>query len=160
MKLLRWTLVGCLAIGLAGCAGPTSSTGGKPPTTPPKPGEPKKEGASGEPKKEGVSGEPKKEGVNKEKLVGTWEVTKSKGAPPGATVEFTKDGKMKMTFKEKGKEQSMEAMYSVDGNKITSTIKRPDGKEEKDTATIEKLTDTELVIKDKKGDIDEYKKKK
>jgi uncharacterized protein (TIGR03066 family) len=137
MRVLRWTVVGCLVIGLAGC-GPTSTTKPSPSTTKPEP----------------------KEASNQEKILGTWEVTQSKGAPPGATVEFTKDGKMKVNYKQDGKEQSMEAMYSVDGNKITSKIKLPGGKEEEDTATIEKLTDTEMAIKDKKGDLDEYKKKK
>ena len=138
MRVLRWTVVGCIVIGLAGC-GPTSTTKPSPSTTKP---------------------EPKKEASNQEKILGTWEVTKSKGADPGSTIEFTKDGKMKVTFKKDGKEQKMEATYSVDGNNITSTFKPPEGKEIKDTATIEKLTDTELAIKDKKGDTDEYKKKK
>jgi len=130
--------VGCVVIGLAGC-GPTSTTKPSPITTKP---------------------EPKKEASNQEKLLGTWEVSKSKGAPPGATIAFTKDGKMKMTVKQDGKEQSMDATYSVEGNKIISTTKLPDGKEKKETATIEKLTDTELVTKDEKGDTDEFKKKK
>jgi uncharacterized protein (TIGR03066 family) len=149
MRLLRWTVVGCIAIGLAGCTSATTSNT-KPSAATTKP----------EPKKEAGNGGPKKEASNQEKLLGTWVVAKSKGAPPGATLEFTKDNKMKMTVKQDGKEQSMDATYVVEGNKIITTMKLPpDGKEKKETATIEKLTDTELVTKDEKGETDEFKKK-
>ncbi len=97
-------------------------------------------------------------GSNKDKIIGVWEVAKSgSGAPAGATIEFTKDGKMKMTVSMNGKEMSMEGTYSVEGDKLTATA-GPKG--EKDTATIKKLTDSELVIEDSKGKTDELKKKK
>jgi uncharacterized protein (TIGR03066 family) len=141
MILLRLTVVAGLAVGLAGCSG--SSTGNT-----------KNTQASTK------APEPAKEASNKDKIVGTWEVTKSKDAPPGSTLEFTKDGKMKMTATVEGKPVTMEATYTVDGDKITNVMKTPDGKEAKETATITKLTDTELVTKDEKGKIDEFKRKK
>ena len=147
MKLLRWTLVGCLAIALARCGSPASDTKSKDSS-----------------KAEG----PKKEATNKEKIVGTWEPAKSKEGDPDS-IEFTADGKMKVTGKDdKGKPIAIGGTYTVEGDKITSVphgpddkpMKGPDGKEMKETATITKLTDTELVTKDEKGKTDEFKKKK
>jgi uncharacterized protein (TIGR03066 family) len=121
----------CMVLGLVGCSGKdsASNTGGG-----------KKEPAAAS---------------NKDKIIGVWEVTKSADAPPGATVEFTKDGKMKMTFAINGKEMSAEGSYTVEGDKVNSV--GPDGK--KDTATIKKLTESQLVVEDAKGKTDEYKKK-
>ena len=46
--------------------------------------------------------------ANKDKIVGVWEFVKSSDPktipPPGATIEFTKDGKLKMVVKIEGKE--------------------------------------------------------
>jgi uncharacterized protein (TIGR03066 family) len=109
-----------------------------------------------------------KEESNKEKLIGVWEITKGTAVPQGGTVEFTKDGKMKMTAEVRGKKQTMEAKYVVDGDKFTMTLlgpngkplAGPDGKEFKETITITKLTDKVLVTKDPKGEVAEFKKKK
>jgi uncharacterized protein (TIGR03066 family) len=138
-NVLRMTLAGCLVAVLAGCYSSTTKPPAGTPTTP---------------KTEPVAAS------NKEKIVGVWEVTKAAEAPPGATIEFTKDGKLIQTAKVEGKEMKMEGTYSVEGDKITSTTKGPGGKEAKETATITKLTDTELVTKDEKGKTDEFKKKK
>jgi uncharacterized protein (TIGR03066 family) len=89
----------------------------------------------------------------KEMIVGTWVLKKDEnpqGAPPGSVVEFTKDGKLKFTAKIQGQEIKLERTYSVDGDKLTSTMKTPDGKEQTETDTITKLTDKELVLKDGK----------
>jgi uncharacterized protein (TIGR03066 family) len=149
MKLLRWTLVGCLAIALAGCGSPASDS---------------KSSKDGD-KAEG----PKKEATNKDKIVGTWEpAAKPKPGDPDS-VEFTADGKIKATGKDQdGKPVTMEGAYTVDGDKIITVLhgpdgkplKGPDGKEMKQTLTITKLTDTELVTKDEMGKTDELKKKK
>jgi uncharacterized protein (TIGR03066 family) len=97
--------------------------------------------------------------TNKDKLVGTWVVTKSEEAPPEATVEFTKDGKLILSAKVDGKDMKMEGTYTVEGDKIT-TVTKAGGKEMKETFTITKLTNTELVTKDERGKIDEFKRKK
>jgi uncharacterized protein (TIGR03066 family) len=96
--------------------------------------------------------------TNKDKLVGVWEVTKSENAPPGATVEFTKDGKMIVTIKDGDKTVKVEGTYTIEKDAITSNLKIED-KEMKETVTITKLTDKELVVKDAKGKVDEFKKK-
>jgi uncharacterized protein (TIGR03066 family) len=94
-----------------------------------------------------------------DKLVGVWEVVKSEEAPPGATIEFTRDGKMKMTVNAQGKEMTLEGTYKVDGDKITS-IQTFGGKEQRETATIQTLDDTTLITRDEKGKVDEFKRKK
>jgi uncharacterized protein (TIGR03066 family) len=103
------------------------------------------------------------EKTNKDKLVGVWEVTKSENAPAGATVEFTKDGKMIVTIKDGDKTVKVEGTYTLDKDSITSVlkIKDKDNKETetKETVTITKLTDKELAVKDSKGKVDEFKKK-
>lgn len=43
---------------------------------------------------------------DKAKLVGFWEVVKSEEAPPGSTVQFTKDGKLILTFEKDGDEKA------------------------------------------------------
>lgn len=105
---------------------------------------------------------------NKEKLIGVWEIAKGETVPPGATIEFKKDGKLKLSAEVNGKKIAVDAKYVLDGDKFTVTylgpdgkpVKGPDGKERKETVTITKLTDTVLVTKDEKGKTDEFKKKK
>ena len=100
------------------------------------------------------------EASNKDKIVGTWEV--SKGEPAGGTVDFAKDGKMKMTMKMGDKAMSMDGTYAVEGDNLKVTMKEPDGKESSETMKIAKLTDKELVTEEKKGDkteTTEFKKK-
>lgn len=104
------------------------------------------------------------EPTNKEKIVGTWELVKTteKNAPPvGSTVEFTKDGKAKLTVKA-DKPMTLEATYSVDGDTLKILLKGPDGKEATDTMKITKLTDKELVTEEKtpgQSGTSEFKKK-
>jgi len=93
------------------------------------------------------------------KLVGVWEVTKSKDAPPGATVEFTKDGKMALKAKVKDKTLSIEGTYKVKADSLTSTLSFG-GKEKTETHKIKKLTEKELILEDEKGQIEEYKRVK
>lgn len=128
MQMLRWTLIWCLIVGLAGCGKNTGSN---------------------------VQ-------VDKEKLLGVWELTKVTGGqpPPAGTsvfIEFLKDGKMKDIHKESGKPEINLGTrpYEVDGN--TLKITNPSGGGA--GMTIEKLSDTELVI-NYFGEIREYKKKK
>jgi uncharacterized protein (TIGR03066 family) len=86
----------------------------------------------------------------KEHLYGTWKVVK--GLPAGATgtMTLTKDGKVSVTFKIKGKEIKITGTYKMKGDKVTMTTK-VDGKEKTETETITKLTATEFVTKDEKG---------
>jgi uncharacterized protein (TIGR03066 family) len=156
MNVLRFAFLGCLISGLIGCGTPTTSsvtphTGGGSGKTPSTPAH----------KPEGGTPAATGEKPNKDKIVGAWEVTKSEsGGPVGATIDFTKDGKMKMSMKTPdGKTVEMEGRYEVEGDKVTAITKGPDGKEKKEPGTITKLTDKEMSIKDEKGKTDEYKKK-
>ncbi len=99
--------------------------------------------------------------IDKDKLVGSWEVTKAdEGGPPAGTVlVFDKYGKMKITHKKDGKETTDEGTYTIDGDKMTVTVKQ-DGKENKHMVTIKKLTDTEMVAENEQGKKIECKKKK
>lgn len=76
------------------------------------------------------------------KLIGTWEVTKSESDwPVGAILEFTRDGKLKVTTRNSGKELMTESLYTRDGEKLTTTGAKGD----KESLRIVKLTDFELV---------------
>jgi uncharacterized protein (TIGR03066 family) len=94
-------------------------------------------------------------------IVGVWELTKTgDGGPPvGTTVEFTKDGKIKMTGKADGKEFSFDGTYGVEGEKLNGNLMTPGG-EEKGTSKIKRLTDKELVTEDESGRVLEFKRQK
>jgi uncharacterized protein (TIGR03066 family) len=99
----------------------------------------------------GLFAEDKKDAtIDAKKLVGKWE---PKERPKGVSVvvEFTKDGKMTVnSTADDGTKLVDESAYKVEGNKLIMTMKVKD-KEETRTTTITKLTDTELVGKDEKG---------
>jgi uncharacterized protein (TIGR03066 family) len=151
MNALRFAFLGCLISGLIGCGTPTTSSvtphsgggSGKTPSTPAA-------------KPEGGTPAATGEKSNKDKIVGTWQPVKE----AGASIEYAKDGKLKVTMKQEGKEMTMEGTYAVDGDKLTQTLKPPaPAPEQKITLTIIKLTGTELETKDDKGKVDEFKKK-
>jgi uncharacterized protein (TIGR03066 family) len=148
MKLLQSALVACLVLGLAGCGSPTT----KPKTT---------ATTTVAPAATKTREAPTGASTNKEKILGTWELVKAEipKMPPGATVEYTKDGKVIMKAMVKGKEMKMEAAYTVEGDSLTTTGKSPDGKEHKDVDKITKLTATEMELTDKEGKKIEFKKK-
>jgi len=76
-------------------------------------------------------------------------------------LEFTKDGKMKLSTKLNAQTViDSPGTYEVEGDKLTTALKGLDNKEEKRTDIIEKLTDTQLIIKYTEGKSVEFKKKK
>jgi uncharacterized protein (TIGR03066 family) len=99
--------------------------------------------------------------ISKDKLAGVWEVVKAdQGAlPVGSTVEFSKDGKAKVTHIRDGKETTVEGSYSLDGEKLTVKLKH-DEKEVEHVITVKKLTDTEFVAVNEKSKTAEFKRKK
>jgi uncharacterized protein (TIGR03066 family) len=104
--------------------------------------------------------EDKKE-FDKAKLIGTWKVTKAEGAPEGALVEFTKDGKFIVTFEVNGEKKSVDGTYKLEGDKLHTVMKIGD-MEMKDTDTIKSLTDDKLNLIDKDGkpaELEKVKKK-
>ena len=105
----------------------------------------------------GTAGAP---GDNAKKLVGTWEVVKSEtGAPPSATVEFTKDGKLKLKAKLGDKELVIDGTYKVKGDKLDVTLEFM-GKSKSESSTIKKLTEKQLIVVDEMGKSDEFKRVK
>src|SRR5688572_30203347 len=98
----------------------------------------------------GLVADDKKDAIDAKKLVGKWE-PKEKPKGVSVVVEFTKDGKMTVnSTADDGTKLVDESTYKVEGNKLIMTVKVKD-KEETRTTTITRLTDTELVGKDDKG---------
>ena len=113
------------------------------------------------------SGAAKEEGKNKaadnaKQIVGKWDLVKATDLPKGtkATAEFTKDGKIKFDLEVMGQKVSAEGTYKIDGDKLTTTLKGPDGKEKTETDKIKKLDETTLIFEDDKGQVAEFKRKK
>ena len=89
-------------------------------------------------------------------IVGTWECTKSpKGVRPpvGAVLELDKDRGYTLTIRDRGTEVEG-GTYVVNGGKLLFPLSA------KDTVTIKKLNDTELVVENLDGDTIEWKRKK
>jgi uncharacterized protein (TIGR03066 family) len=93
-------------------------------------------------------------------LVGKWEVTKADPgtAPPGAVVEFTKDGKVTVTHKQDDKDVSISGTYKLEGKKISFALKVGDEEKTK-TITITKLSAKEMTTKDENDKTVELAKK-
>ena len=76
------------------------------------------------------------------KIVGKWEVVKgSQPIPPGSVIEFTKDGKLKLTIND----MTLEGTYTVEKDQLKSKL-TVGGQTAEDTDTIKKLTDDELDL--------------
>lgn len=99
------------------------------------------------------------EKIDKNKIVGVW-VPKDAKSPPGTTVEFTKDGKVKMHIPLEKKDFNIDGTYKIDGNKFTITLKGPGGKEKTETETIKTLNDTTFTTVDEGGKVTEFTRKK
>jgi uncharacterized protein (TIGR03066 family) len=102
-------------------------------------------------------GADKKDDV-KTKIVGVWIPPKDNPVKI-SSVEFTKDGKLKVSLEIDGKEQKLEGTYKVDDDGVKFEIKDSDGNEHKDTLKVKKLTDKELVTENGNGETTEFKKK-
>ena len=79
--------------------------------------------------------------------------------PVGSVVELSKDGKAKATVKKRDRQEWLEGTYKLDGDKIMINAVTQDKEEIKRTATIKKITDTDLVVENEKGETLELKKK-
>lgn len=97
---------------------------------------------------------------NAKLLVGKWEVTRADegSAPVGALIEFTKDGKLKATFKRDDKDVTREGTYTVEKDTINLVTKRDD-QDRKQTITITKISDKEMSLKGEDGKTMDLKKK-
>lgn len=94
-------------------------------------------------------------------VVGKWEVTKADAGtvPPGALVEFTKDGKLKVAAKKGDEEVKIDGTYTVEKNKLTMIMKIGTD-EKKKTITIVKVTEKVMSTKDEDDKTVELKKAK
>jgi uncharacterized protein (TIGR03066 family) len=95
-------------------------------------------------------------------IVGKWERTRGDTAPPGLVAEFTRDGKITIDLKVKGKDIHAEGTYKIKGETVTITFMVP-GKDEtkSETKWIKKLTETELILSDEAGKVkNEFKRVK
>lgn len=99
------------------------------------------------------------EKIDAKKLIGKWEPAKPDPKAPKMVLDIMDKGKFTMTVELNGKSNTVPGTYKLDGNKveIEMTI---GGKVMKDTLTITKLTDTEMVSKDSKGMEETLKKVK
>ena len=97
---------------------------------------------------------------NAKLIQGKWEVvaTHEGGPPKGGTVEFTKDGKIKVTGEQNGMKTEFDGTYKVDGKKMVLTFKIGDN-ELSVNITIDKLDETTCVTTSENGKV-ELKRKK
>jgi uncharacterized protein (TIGR03066 family) len=95
-----------------------------------------------------------KDKIDLKKLMGKWEP--KEGA---IVIEFADKGKLTLSVDLGGKSEKIEGTYKVDGNKL-EVVLAFGGKEQKETLTVKKLTDEELITTDSKGKEETLKKKK
>ncbi|MFO0825678.1 MAG: TIGR03066 family protein [Gemmataceae bacterium] len=89
------------------------------------------------------------EKIDAKKLLGQWQVM-----PDKAVVTFGENGKLTIN---PGTDTSktIDGTYKIEGNKIQVVVGAP-GNDKKETLTVVKLTDEELVTKDTKGKEDKF----
>jgi uncharacterized protein (TIGR03066 family) len=102
----------------------------------------------------------KAEKIDGRKLVGKWRPT-GKNVAEGvkAVIEFTKDGKIAIEMEKGDQRKSVKGAYKLTGDKLALSLDRG-GKEDKETMTVTKLTDDDLVMEDPKGKVDTFKRVK
>ena len=93
-------------------------------------------------------------------IVGMWEVTKADEGtvPAGTHIEFTKDGKLKISAKKGEDDFKLEGTYKVVKDTFEFTLKLGDD-EKSQKITITKLTEKEMATKNEDGKVVELKKK-
>ena len=101
-----------------------------------------------------------KKADNAKLAVGTWEVSKSHdgGPPKGGVVEFTKDGKLKVTGEQDGMKLTFDGTYKIDGKKMVLTFKIGDN-EQAVELTIDKLDEKTFATTSKEGKVELTRKK-
>jgi uncharacterized protein (TIGR03066 family) len=108
-----------------------------------------------------ATAEDKKDTPSEAKLIGKWKIAKtSKGPLPFGmeiTLDIQKDGKYKVQGFYMGKKtQSGSGTWKLDGSKFLTELTEGPEKGNKSTATIKKLTDTDMVMEDPKGVVIEF----
>jgi uncharacterized protein (TIGR03066 family) len=97
----------------------------------------------------------------KKLIVGKWEAVKvdENTLPKGAVVEFTADGKLKVTAKNDGKDESVDGTYTLDGSSFTYKLKLGD-MELSQKVVIKKISETEMDTANPEGKNVGFKKVK
>jgi uncharacterized protein (TIGR03066 family) len=95
-----------------------------------------------------------KDKLDAKKLVGKWQPADAKEQ---LTVEFTDKNKLVLAVELNGKSATIEGTYKLDGNKLEMVMSFA-GKDQKETITISKLTDDEMVGTDSKGKTETLKR--
>lgn len=95
-----------------------------------------------------------KEKFDAKKLLGKWEPADGKSP---VVIEFAEKGKLTLSIDIGGKSEKVEGTYKLDGDKLELAMSFA-GKEQKETVTVTKLTDEEMVGKDSKGKEEAFKK--
>lgn len=95
-----------------------------------------------------------KDKIDPKKLMGKWEPKEGR-----VVIEFADKGKLTLSVDGGGKSQKFDGTYKLDGNRLELAVTIID-KEQKETLTIKKLTDEELVTTDSKGKDETLKRKK
>lgn len=92
--------------------------------------------------------------------VGVWDVAKSHdgGPPKGGVVEFSKDGKIKVTGEQDGMKMAFDGTYKIDGAKLVLTFKIGDN-EQPVELTIDKLDEKTFATTSKSGKVELTRKK-
>ena len=86
------------------------------------------------------------------KLVGSWEVVQGPAEYKEAVFEFYRSGKMVGRLNDNEKMRIMNAVVSVEGDKLQIKTRRPmSGEEHVSVQTIRNLSETELVVADEHG---------
>jgi uncharacterized protein (TIGR03066 family) len=88
------------------------------------------------------------EKVDVKKLIGKWEPVAPEKDGPMMVLEIADKGKLTLRVTSNGKTVDVEGTYKLTGNQFEVELMYA-GKSMKDTLTIVKLTDTELVTKGK-----------
>lgn len=98
--------------------------------------------------------------VDKAKLIGAWELIlpeEAKGLDIKVVIEFTNDGKAKMSFEGGGKKDAKDGTWKLDGDKLTITPN--DDKEKAEAITVKSLTADKMTVSDKGGKDMSFKKR-
>jgi uncharacterized protein (TIGR03066 family) len=94
------------------------------------------------------------------KLIGVWELTKVEGKEgPHWRIEFSKDGKLRMTSKRGDKEYKAKGTYALKKDRLTLTVVVAGKTADTRTVTVQTLKDKELVFLDNKKKM-EFKRAK
>jgi uncharacterized protein (TIGR03066 family) len=100
--------------------------------------------------------------IDAKKLVGKWELVPEKDKKDKAVptlVEFGANAKVSFTIGVAGQEVKVDGTYKLESDKLSVQLKYGD-KDIKETLTVKKLTDDELVTEDSKSKTETLKRKK